>query len=182
MTDEIEIPPWERLQRLSEMSAHIRDVYAKRWANELMSRHGIGAMPRYVEIAYRDTIAAVLLSLVDDQASVATPRGAADRTNGFGSQASDPPRSSYRSDDVPPPVVRAWAHRKGISIGDRGRIPMWVVNQYHAEHAEEPQSALGLGPSKEEDAPVYNRDGNADTSESKLQDFFQILRGEPHDG
>ncbi|MCO6008284.1 Lsr2 family protein [Actinoallomurus purpureus] len=185
MTDEVEIPPWERLERLSDMSVLVRDVYAKQWANELMSRRGMDAMPRYIWTAYRDMIAAVLLSLIDDQASASNQRGTrtADRSNSFASQVSDAPGSKYRSDDVPASVIRAWAQQKGISIGDRGRVPAWVVDLYHTEHAQEPQNSPGLWDAEEgNDVPAFDPAIDADTSDSKLQDFLQVLRGESRNG
>lgn len=144
MTTQGEITPWERLRRLSEVSRLEQDVRAKQWANELVSRLGTGKMPIYMRTAYRDTIAAVLLSLVDERAS--TPDqgdlGREDRSNGAAGQASDATRYPYEVDDVPPSVIRVWAHQKGISVGDRGRIPMWVVKRYHAERAAESESSL----------------------------------------
>lgn len=32
------------------------------------------------------------------------------------------------------PAIRAWAISKGISVNDRGRIPVEIVAKYHAEH------------------------------------------------
>ncbi|MFD0900193.1 Lsr2 family DNA-binding protein [Actinomadura sediminis] len=145
MTTQGEITPWERLRRLSEMSRLEQDVHAKQWANDLASRHGAGKMPIYMRAAYRDTIAAVLLSLVDERAS--TPDhgdlGSEGRSNGAAAgQASDATRYNHNLDDVPPSVIRAWAHQRGISVSDRGRIPMWVIKRYHAEHAAESESSL----------------------------------------
>jgi hypothetical protein len=40
-------------------------------------------------------------------------------------------------------VIRAWAQQKGISISDRGRIPMWVIKRYQSEYvAREVEQAL----------------------------------------
>lgn len=144
MTSQGEITPWERLRRLSEMSRLEQDVHAKQWANELVSRHGAGEMPIYMRTAYRDTIAAVLFSLVDEGAST---RGYGDLgsdggSNGSTGPVSDVTRHDYALDDVPPSVIRVWAHQKGISVSDRGRIPMWVVKRYHAEHAAESERSL----------------------------------------
>ncbi|MFI0423557.1 histone-like nucleoid-structuring protein Lsr2 [Spongiactinospora sp. 9N601] len=138
MTDEAETPAWERLRRLSQMSRLERRAQATRWADELMRRLGAEAMPSYVRVAHRDTIAAVLFSLVDE-----------DQTPASGYLEREPPNQPYgtaegidapnttRSHGGTAAVIRAWAQQKGIQVSDRGRIPMWVIHRYHAEHAEQ---------------------------------------------
>ncbi|MBC6456605.1 histone-like nucleoid-structuring protein Lsr2 [Actinomadura sp. HBU206391] len=134
MTDEVAIPPWERLQRLSEKSVHEQHAQAARWADELMSRHGMDVTPRYIWAAQRDTIAAVLVSLVDGQASVSDHGGiGVDRSDSDASEVSDAPRYNDRSNDVSPSMIRAWAQQNGISISGRGRIPMWVIKRYQTQ-------------------------------------------------
>ncbi|WP_329092357.1 Lsr2 family DNA-binding protein [Streptosporangium sp. NBC_01469] len=144
MTDEAETSPWERLRQLSEMSVLERPIHVTRWADELMSRNGMEVMPRYFRTAHRDTIAAVLLSLVDDQtaASGYAETGTAGQLNAVGPV--DALRSTtYRSDEVPAHLIRTWAKQKGISVNDRGRIPQWVITRYRAEHANhESEKAL----------------------------------------
>ncbi|MEU7983929.1 histone-like nucleoid-structuring protein Lsr2 [Streptosporangium canum] len=138
MTDEAETSPWERLRQLSEMSVLERPIHVTRWADELMSRNGMDAMPRYFQSAHRGIIAAVLLSLVDDQTSVSgyAATGVAGQPSGAADPVGTTLRSTtYRSDDVPAHLVRTWAKQKGISVNDRGRIPQWVITRYRAEHA-----------------------------------------------
>ncbi|TDD89519.1 hypothetical protein E1293_04735 [Actinomadura darangshiensis] len=143
MVKQTKIMPWERLQRLYEMSELERPVYAKQWANELVRKHGAGNMPRYMQAAHRETIAAALLFLVDEQTSMSDDgyrgrRGV--QTNSFVDPASDVLHSDQRTDDVSPSVIRAWAQQRGISVNARGRIPMWVTKRYHLEHAAESDS------------------------------------------
>ncbi|MFG1865637.1 Lsr2 family DNA-binding protein [Microbispora bryophytorum] len=95
-------------------------------------------MPSYVRAAHRDTIAAVLFSLVDeDQTPTAgySETGPPNRPCGTAEGISAP--NTSHSDEATAAVIRAWAQQKGIQVSDRGRIPMWVIRRYHAEHADQ---------------------------------------------
>lgn len=178
MTDEVETTPWERLRRLYATPPLEQPGHARQWANELMSQLGMDLMPGLSWTAYRDTISAVLLSLIRSQSSD-QDTSETDRPDAFTSQTSDASITYHHAEDVPPPVIRAWAHQRGITIGDRGRIPMWITHQYYAEHAQEAQPAPGLGTIKEEnEVAALDPDVSSAAPDSKLEDFLKALHGE----
>ncbi|XVQ86787.1 Lsr2 family DNA-binding protein [Microbispora siamensis] len=82
-------------------------------------------------------IVAVLLLLLGDRAEGTADGGARDsnQSNKVENLAVEIPTSASQLADVPAPVVRAWAQQQGIPLGDRGRIPMWVINRYQTEHS-----------------------------------------------
>ncbi|MFF0870140.1 hypothetical protein ACFYUV_50905 [Nonomuraea sp. NPDC003560] len=146
MTDKVETLPSERLRRLTQMSVLERNVHVTQWADELLSRHhGRSATPSFFQAPQRDTVAAVLLSLVDDQASVSDDAEAedGDLPSDSADEVDDEPLSTSRSNDVPAAVIRAWAQQNGISVNERGRLPMWVTHRYHTENvAQKPEQSL----------------------------------------
>ncbi|GIH97763.1 histone-like nucleoid-structuring protein Lsr2 [Planobispora siamensis] len=127
---------WERLRRLSEMSAPERIQHVSRWAEELTSRDGMDGMLPYFRTAHQEMIAAVLLALVDHGwSSSNVPVSEASALPSYAATG----RRADRSDEAP--IIRAWARDKGLSISERGRIPQWVVDRYHTESAtQEPSS------------------------------------------
>lgn len=199
MTYEFEQPPpWERLRRLSEMSMLERRVSATKWANELVSHHGVDAMPRDFQLAHRDTIAAVILALADQQSPPWTEQEEEDVSASRSEEAvgwhEDIAPSTSSSKAAPAHVIRTWAQKNGIPVSERGRIPMWVINRYHKERSarstvEEHMKAAvhdGQLPLVEVGGTDLNDAANdlppQDTTSSKVSDFLQILRGESHPG
>ncbi|GLW23499.1 hypothetical protein DI270_004510 [Microbispora triticiradicis] len=144
MNDGVEDPPWKRLQLISEMPILGQRAQVHQLAEEVIDQWGMGNSPHYLRIANRDMVVAVLLSLLGERAEATADTGArgANQLSNVEDLVVEGSNSGSQLEDVPAPVVRAWAQQQGIPLGDRGRIPMWVINRYQVEHsglgAEEP--------------------------------------------
>ncbi|WP_182872771.1 Lsr2 family protein [Microbispora sp. H10670] len=138
MADGAETPPWKRLQRISEMPIFEQNGQIDQLADELIDRWGMGNAPHYLRVANRDMIVAVLLSLLGGdraEGTADTEARGANQPNKVEESVVEIPTFASQLADVSAPVVRAWAQQQGIPLGDRGRIPMWVINRYQVEHS-----------------------------------------------
>ena len=105
---------------------------AEHWQIIVMTHHE--HVLHLVKTFPAEVAAVAVLAGPDEMATLGTPESvramARSATVGVESVVTAEPRQSRLGPGTDPALIRAWARTKGYEVGDRGRIPVQVIEAY----------------------------------------------------